>query len=181
MLRTICQASSDQSRDSRGRRPTQVRLPQPEALAGIVPRQCWNKPEGCSRSVATQRRAHDPSTLQPERERRSARGSGCNARCDGCSAGVGKLRNGLATGYAKTPELPNCFRLWWPGTELNRRRQPFQNSYYQCFQQLQWLPWDCQTLESTRKASGSWVIAVGDSTSGTSSRLTSLARHVREK
>ena len=21
---------------------------------------------------------------------------------------------------------PNCFEMWWPGTELNRRRQPFQ-------------------------------------------------------
>jgi hypothetical protein len=20
----------------------------------------------------------------------------------------------------------NCFEMWWPGTELNRRRQPFQ-------------------------------------------------------
>ena len=45
----------------------------------------------------------------------------------------------------------------------NRRRQAFQNSYFQCFQQLQWLPWDCQTLESTRKAQEPWVIAVGDS------------------
>src|ERR1017187_6673691 len=45
----------------------------------------------------------------------------------------------------------NCFEMWWPGTELNRRRQPFQNSSFQCFQQLQWLSWDCQTLESTRE------------------------------
>jgi len=36
------------------------------------------------------------------------------------------LKNGLATGYEKTPELANRFRLWWPGTELDRRRQPFQ-------------------------------------------------------
>src|SRR5579864_1756535 len=66
------------------------------------------------------------SALQPERERGSARGSGHHARCDGCSTRVGKLKNGLATGYGKTLELANCFRLWWPGTELNRRRQPFQ-------------------------------------------------------
>jgi hypothetical protein len=54
-------------------------------------------------------------------------------------------------------------KTWWPGTELNRRRQPFQNSPFQCFQQLQRLPRDCQTLENTGKAEGSWVIAVGDS------------------
>ena len=52
--------------------------------------------------------------------------------------------------------------MWWPGTELNRRRQPFQNSDFQCFQQLQRLPWDCQTLENTGNTNGSWVIAVGD-------------------
>ena len=22
--------------------------------------------------------------------------------------------------------VTNCFGMWWPGTELNRRRQPFQ-------------------------------------------------------
>ena len=22
--------------------------------------------------------------------------------------------------------LTKCFKMWWPGTELNRRRQPFQ-------------------------------------------------------
>jgi hypothetical protein len=43
----------------------------------------------------------------------------------------------------------------------NRRRQPFQSSF-QCFQQLQWLSWDCQTLESTRKTREPWVITVGD-------------------
>jgi hypothetical protein len=56
--------------------------------------------------------------------------------------------------------------MWWPGTELNRRRQPFQNSDFQCFQQLQGLPWDCHTLENTGKTEGSWVIAVGDSSMG---------------
>jgi len=45
---------------------------------------------------------------------------------------------------------------------LNRRRQPFQNSRFQCFQQLQRLSWDCQTLENTYKADGSWVNVVGD-------------------
>ena len=47
--------------------------------------------------------------------------------------------------------------------ELNRRRQPFQNSDFQFFQQLQGLPWDYQTLENPGKTEGSWVIAVGDS------------------
>jgi hypothetical protein len=42
-------------------------------------------------------------------------------------------------------------------------RSLFRNSTFQCFQQLQWLPWDCQTLENTGKTKGSWVIAVGDS------------------
>src|SRR5271169_4243570 len=54
--------------------------------------------------------------------------------------------------------LLNHWKIWWPGTELNRRGQPFQNSYCQCFQQLQWLPWDCQTLESTATTRGPWVI-----------------------
>jgi len=57
----------------------------------------------------------------------------------------------------------NSLKTWWPGTELNRRRQPFQNSDFQCFQQLQWLPWDCQTLENTGNTHKSWVIAGGDS------------------
>ena len=30
----------------------------------------------------------------------------------------------------------NCFEMWWPGTELNRRRQPFQCFVMQCFKQL---------------------------------------------
>jgi hypothetical protein len=52
--------------------------------------------------------------------------------------------------------------MWCRG-ELSRPRQCFQNSDFQCFQQLQWLQLDCQTQESTTKTSGSWVIAVGDS------------------
>src|SRR5208282_1504256 len=28
---------------------------------------------------------------------------------------IRKMKNGV-----------NCFEMWWPGTELNRRRQPFQ-------------------------------------------------------
>src|SRR3984893_13409079 len=35
--------------------------------------------------------------------------------------------------------------MWWPGTELNRRRQPFQAAYYQLipiiFQQLNFAEW----------------------------------------
>ena len=104
----------------------QVWFPQPETLTGLFPRQCRHKPESGSRIAPAQRRAHDPSALQPERERRSARGSGKNARCDGCQTGVGKLKNGLATGYGQIQERAKPFRMWWPGTELNRRRQPFQ-------------------------------------------------------
>jgi Phage integrase family len=26
-----------------------------------------------------------------------------------------------------------CFEMWWPGTELNRRRQLFQSVYNECF------------------------------------------------
>ena len=30
-------------------------------------------------------------------------------------------------GLAQIEGMPvNCFEMWWPGTELNRRRQPFQ-------------------------------------------------------
>jgi hypothetical protein len=57
---------------------------------------------------------------------------------------------------------PNLLKIWWPGTELDRRRQPFQNCDFQCFQQLQGLRWDCQTLESTMMTREPWVIAVGD-------------------
>jgi hypothetical protein len=46
-----------------------------------------------------------------KRERRSARRSGHDARCNGCSTGVGKLKTGLATGYGKTLELHNRFEL----------------------------------------------------------------------
>ena len=29
-------------------------------------------------------------------------------------------------GWKFPPVANNCFEMWWPGTELNRRRQPFQ-------------------------------------------------------
>ena len=35
-------------------------------------------------------------------------------------------------------------KIWWPGTELNRRRQPFQNRGFEYFQRLtsrRGLPW----------------------------------------
>ena len=51
--------------------------------------------------------------------------------------------------------------------EMQRRYQSFQNSTLQCFQQLQGLPWDCQTPENTGKTAKSWVIAVGDSSQTT--------------
>jgi hypothetical protein len=38
----------------------------------------------------------------------------------------------------------------------------FSELTFPVFPTLQGLPWDCQTLESTSKAVGSWVIAVGD-------------------
>jgi hypothetical protein len=31
----------------------------------------------------------------------------------------------------------NSLKSWWPGTELNRRRQPFQCHVMLCFKQLQ--------------------------------------------
>src|SRR5208337_1525474 len=30
----------------------------------------------------------------------------------------------------------NCFEMWCPGTELNRRRQPFQNRGFEYFQRF---------------------------------------------
>jgi hypothetical protein len=59
----------------------------------------------------------------------------------------------------------------------NGRAQPFQNSPFQYFQQLQGLLWDCQTLESTSKTVGSWVIAVGDQ-HGTESAISTAKRLV---
>jgi hypothetical protein len=72
----------------------------------------------------------------------------------------------------------SCYELRVSGKELNKldrgtvRRfasetrvsTKDQNSDFQCFQQLQGLPWDCQTLENTHKTERSWVISVGDST-----------------
>jgi hypothetical protein len=31
---------------------------------------------------------------------------------------------------------PNSLKTWWPGTELNRRRQPFQNRGFEYFQRF---------------------------------------------
>jgi hypothetical protein len=31
---------------------------------------------------------------------------------------------------------PNSLKTWWPGTELNRRRQPFQSGVNKYLQQL---------------------------------------------
>ncbi len=50
---------------------------------------------------------------------------------------------GWIVGWEFSLFATKVFGMWWPGTELNRRRQPFQNSYFQCFQQLQGLPRDC--------------------------------------
>jgi hypothetical protein len=62
---------------------------------------------------------------------------------------------------------PNSLKKWWPGTELNRRRQPFQgcalppelpghvsrSSYYPCGARglfaLRRLSWDCQPENSS--------------------------------
>src|ERR1019366_10222670 len=37
-------------------------------------------------------------------------------------------RAGIGTNWNQNPELSvcKCLKTWWPGTELNRRRQPFQ-------------------------------------------------------
>ena len=36
-------------------------------------------------------------------------------------------------------EAANRLKTWWPGTELNRRRQPFQTLFNLNLQQLTWL------------------------------------------
>src|SRR5205807_6717968 len=35
----------------------------------------------------------------------------------------------------------NCFEMWWPGTELNRRRQPFQVALISIHNNLTGLRW----------------------------------------
>ena len=39
----------------------------------------------------------------------------------------------VATHIKEMHRDANLLKRWWPGTELNRRRQPFQSVYNQCF------------------------------------------------
>jgi hypothetical protein len=66
----------------------------------------------------------------------------------------------------RLPSFTGAIRDWTFRPETSCccfSRFGIEHTSFQCFQQLQWLPWDCQTLESTRKAHEPWVIAVGDS------------------
>ena len=43
---------------------------------------------------------------------------------------------GGTLGGINSEKSPKCFEMWWPGTELNRRRQPFECYVMLCFKQL---------------------------------------------
>src|SRR5262249_38213422 len=79
--------------------------------------------------------------------------------------------------------LDICTHSSYEGFRLGRscRRQLFQNSHFQCFQQLQRLPWDCQTLGSTEKTDPSWGIAVGESAMKSQRRCEGLGRERRTR
>jgi hypothetical protein len=47
------------------------------------------------------------------------------------------LAQALVLWASSNREIPNkCFEMWWPGTELNRRRQPFQTGVNEYLQRL---------------------------------------------
>jgi hypothetical protein len=52
------------------------------------------------------------------------------------------------------PEVNAGVKAWY-NESSSPFAQPFQNSAFRCFQQLQRLPWDCQTLENPAKTKGS--------------------------
>jgi len=55
----------------------------------------------------------------------------------------------------------NCFEMWWPGTELNRRRQPFQVALISIHNNLTGLRWLRKCFKSRGRQShlgpGSWA------------------------
>jgi len=67
-----------------------------------------------------QRQARSPGDVPgvaiPRQEGLGESGSG-----DGCGAVVR-----VTAGNMENEKWSNCFEMWWPGTELNRHRQPFQ-------------------------------------------------------
>ena len=76
------------------------------------------------------------------------------------------MKSGLATGYGKTLELVNCFRLWWPGTELNRRRQPFQGCALPPELPGHFLPTSCLHRSVHKSTDGGFRRALGALTGG---------------
>jgi hypothetical protein len=44
----------------------------------------------------------------------------------------------------------NCLKRWWPGTESNRRRQPFQGSQHTDSKRLRSHGWHRKSLKNTR-------------------------------
>jgi len=50
--------------------------------------------------------------------------------------GAGTAEGGLRADWGKVADVPKSFEMWWPGTELNRRRQPFQSVAILYIQQL---------------------------------------------
>ena len=54
--------------------------------------------------------------------------------------------------------MANLLKRWWPGTEMNRRRQPFRTRISRVSNNFKGCQWECN-------AEGPWVIAAGDFTS----------------
>src|SRR6266478_5438535 len=50
----------------------------------------------------------------------------CALRCRLAPQPRGAHKSGLRADWNHRENLAKCFEMWWPGTELNRRRQPFQ-------------------------------------------------------
>jgi hypothetical protein len=71
--------------------------------------------------------------------------------CEGAGSRLGK--NGKDSLYFLKAVGIRLFRLSGLGID-----SCVTSGVLACFQQLQWLLWDCQTLGTTRKAQGPWVI-----------------------
>ena len=137
-----CRSISDlsgQSRGHQGRGELAVRLSQLPACAGDGTDQIASRCEDGAENIASRRLRDDHATLRTVRYGVDARGTGqipgaAIRQQDSPAHGNGSVRKswvdlrivGWNVGWKICLSATKFFEMWWPGTELNRRRQPFQ-------------------------------------------------------
>jgi hypothetical protein len=106
-----------------------VWLSQLPSLARVVPGTVEDRSEDRASSAQALRCKDHAAALLAQRERGSDAGAGRGtAGNSGQQNGRKRTESGLSS-FVESELKP--FEMWWPGTELNRRRQLFRAAYYQ--------------------------------------------------